>query len=147
MRTARHALRIMNTQPTFLTNYREVYKGLQQAFGIRELAEKVQRSSAELDYLLSDQYRREREKENKKFDMAKVILAMTAELFALPYYLYTLLTHLGEHINWVALIITVVVTSTVIFFTWVNFPEKQRKDCWQYCLDLLRKFRHAMKKN
>lgn len=128
MQTARHALRIMNTQPTFLSNYRELYSGLQQAFGIQELAEKVQRSCAELDYLLSDQYRREREKESKKFDMAKVILAMVAELFALPYYLYSLLSHWGQHVNWPALIVTVIITLTVVYFTWTNIPEKQRKN-------------------
>lgn len=126
MQTARNALRIMNTQPTFLSNYREVYRGLQQAFGIRELSEKLQRSSAELDYLLDDQYRREREKESKKFDMAKVILAMMAELIALPYYLYNLMAHLIP--NWMAVIVTAIVTFFVSYFTWTTIPEKQREN-------------------
>ncbi len=145
--TAGHALRVMNTQPAFLTNYREVYQGLQRAFGIRELEKKVRRSVTELDYLLGDQYRRQQEKERKKFDTAKVILAMAAECIALPYYLYSLLAHLNGHITWWALFVTVLVTGAVVSLTWINIPGKIRKKIKKYWMCRMMMCRDRMNNN
>ncbi|MCI5168417.1 MAG: hypothetical protein D3903_20575, partial [Candidatus Electrothrix sp. GM3_4] len=63
-------------------------------------------------------------KEQKRRDeKAKMILAMIAELFALPYYLYSFLVHAlhlkeGGWCIWMALAFTVLVTVTVVFITW-----------------------------
>ncbi len=128
MQTAHHALRIMNTQPTFLTNYRELYEGLQQAFGIRELGQKVRQSTAEIEYLLGDRYRREQEKEKIQFDTAKVILAMLAEIVALPYYLYNLLEHLFKFSSRAVAVLTLLATGGTVVYTWTKMPRKKIPD-------------------
>ncbi|MGB5684326.1 MAG: hypothetical protein WBM35_00830, partial [Candidatus Electrothrix sp.] len=125
-----HELKYINTQPAFLTNYQQYYCGLRQGLHTEALVRKLRRTLTELDILLSGEEQRVAEqeqqvkKEQKRRDEnAKMILAMLAEAFALPYYLYSFLVH-AFHLKedglciWMALALTVLVTGTVVLITW-----------------------------
>ncbi len=125
-----HELKYINTQPAFLTNYQQYYCGLRQGLHTEALAMKLRRTLTELDILLAGEEQRAVEeeqqvkKEQKRRDEnAKMILAMIAEAFALPYYLYSFLVH-AFHLKedglciWMALAFTVLVTGAAVVTTW-----------------------------
>ena len=123
-----HEVKYINTQPAFLTNYQQYYSGLRQGLNTGALADKLRRSVAELDALLAAEEQRRAEedlryrKEQKERDEhGKMIMAVTAEAVALPYYLYNLLEHALYQLHipvWLAWAITIPVTIAVIAGTW-----------------------------
>ncbi|WPD24676.1 MAG: hypothetical protein SD837_08955 [Candidatus Electrothrix scaldis] len=132
-----HELQYINTQPAFLTNYQQYYCGLRQGLHTEALVVKLRHTLTELDILLAaeEQRREEREQHAKKAqkrrdENAKMLLAMIAEAFALPYYLYSFLVH-AFHLKedgwciWVALAFTGLVTWTVVNNTWRMMRGKE----------------------
>ncbi|MCI5126003.1 MAG: hypothetical protein D3925_16415, partial [Candidatus Electrothrix sp. AR5] len=125
-----HELKYINTQPAFLTNYQQYYCGLRQGLHTEALAIKLRRTLTELDILLSgeeqqaaEQEQRTKKEQKRRDENAKMILAMIAEAFALPYYLYSFLVH-AFHLKedglciWMALIFTGLVTGAAVITTW-----------------------------
>ncbi len=125
-----HELKYINTQPAFLTNYQQYYCGLRQGLHTEALAVKLRRTLTELDILLSgeeqqaaEQEQRVKKEQKRRDENAKMILAMIAEAFALPYYFYSFLVH-AFHLKedglciWMALGFTVLVTWAVVSNTW-----------------------------
>ncbi|MDU9047764.1 MAG: hypothetical protein Q3M30_02865 [Candidatus Electrothrix sp. Rat3] len=125
-----HELKYINTQPAFLTNYQQYYCGLRQGLHTEALAVKLRRTLTELDILLAGEEQQAAEKEQqvkkeqkRRDENAKMILAMIAEAFALPYYLYSFLVHAlhlkadGWGVKGV-LVFTLLVTWAVVSNTW-----------------------------
>lgn len=117
-----HEVKYIINQPAFLTNYQQYYTGLRQGLNTEALAEKLRRSVAELDALLDAEKLRQTEAEQQEEKLQKerrkaseLLLAMLAEAFALPYYLYNLLTH-ALHCNYAGYI-TLCVTVSVLLIT------------------------------
>lgn len=120
---ALHDLKYIIIQPAFLTNAQQYYSGLRQGLNTAALVEKLRRSVAELDMLLADAEEQEKKKRKEQHKKGEMVLAMLAEVVALPYYLYNLLAHalhLDEGWKWLAaLSVTVLVTCTAVRNTWL----------------------------
>ncbi|CAK8719131.1 hypothetical protein GMJAKD_08405 [Candidatus Electrothrix aarhusensis] len=123
---ALHDLKYIITQPVFLTNAQQYYTGLRQGLNTGALVEKLRRSVAELDTLLADAEQREKKKRKEQHKKGEMLLAIVAEIVALPYYLYSFLVHVMHafHLKedgwciWMALAFTVLVTGAVVVTTW-----------------------------
>jgi hypothetical protein len=118
-----HEVKYFNAQPAFLTNYQQYYNGLRQGLNTGALVEKLRRSVAELDALLDAEERcraeaeqHEKKKQEEQHVKGEMILAVTAEMVALPYYLLNLLEHihLGKGL---AVSVTCIVTVGIVAAT------------------------------
>jgi len=128
---AEYEIQYINTQPSYLTNYQQFYSGLQEAFHIVPLVEQLRHDTGELDYLLAEQARQEQENKEEKVHNAKIFLAMVAECFALPYYLFHLLkeaVHLNKLHEYLPLLVTIFVTVTVLGVTWLVMHGTNKDD-------------------
>ncbi|CAK8712765.1 hypothetical protein GCAAIG_02085 [Candidatus Electronema halotolerans] len=127
-----HEVKYINTQPAFLTNYQQYYSGLRQGLNTGALAEKLRRSVAELDALLAaeemrraEEDLRDRKEQKERDEKGKMLMAVTAEAVALPYYLHSLLAHALHFNNYVALAITGIVTVGVVTKTVLTMRGKK----------------------
>ncbi|MCI5144570.1 MAG: hypothetical protein D3923_03370 [Candidatus Electrothrix sp. AR3] len=120
-----HELKYINTQPAFLTNYQQYYSGLRQGLNTEALVEKLRHSVHELDSLLADAEQREEKERKERLEKGEFWLAILAEAFALPYYLYNLLAHALHCSEVWALSITGIVTAVVITKTWLTMRRKK----------------------
>jgi uncharacterized membrane-anchored protein len=129
---AAHEVKYINAQPAFLTNYQQYYLGLRQGLNTGALAEKLRRSVAELDALLdveelrrNEEEQRKKKKKKEQHEKVEILLAGTAEMVALPYYLYNLLSHALHLSNGKALSVTVLMTFVVVMATmWLMWRSK-----------------------
>ncbi len=110
---AHHDLKYIITQPAFLTNYQQYYTGLRQGMNTGALVKKLRRSVAELDMLLTDAEQQKKKEQKERDEKGKMLMAVTAEMVALPYYLHSLLAHA---LHW-ALAVTGIVTAGVVIKT------------------------------
>ena len=130
---ATHEVKYINTQPAFLTNYQQYYTGLRQGLNTGALVEKLRRSVAELDALLAaEELHRNADKESKRKkrkerrETGELVLAVTAELFALPYYSYNVLKYISclkNYAGWGTLTVTAVVVIVTFWFMWPRKSE------------------------
>ncbi|MCW5212734.1 hypothetical protein VU04_07460 [Desulfobulbus sp. TB] len=136
---ALHDLKYIITQPVFLTNSQQYYNGLRQGLNTDALVEKLRYSVTELDTLLADAEEQEKKKQKEQHEKGKMILAMTAEGTALPYYLYNVVKYLlydffylkNSLLTWA---VTFLVTGAVMYFTWqAMHGKKVRKRTVRNC--------------
>ena len=129
---AAHEVKYINAQPAFLTNYQQYYIGLRQGLNTEALAEKLRRSVAELDALLdaeelrrNEEEQRKKKKKKERHEKVEMLLAGTAEMVALPYYLYNLLVHALHLSNGKAFFMTTSMTFVVVMATmWLMWWSK-----------------------
>lgn len=127
-----HEVKYINTQPAFLTNYQQYYTGLRQGMNTGALAEKLRHSVAELDMLLAaeelrraEAEQRERKEQKERDEKGKMLMAVTAEAVALPYYLYSFLAHVLHIEHWSGCFSLLVLLFTLLV-TWVTVSSTFR---------------------
>ncbi len=129
-------LRAYFEQPAYLTNHQIFYKELQTHFWIKELLNEVQHATSELEYLIKNIHAQKNEEiQNKQLEHMvehadnELVLTLVVEAAALPYYLFSLLSH-ALHVNSViAIIISLAITLRTMFYTYRKFNKDSDPFC------------------
>lgn len=139
-------------QPAILTNHQQFYRDLQQVLGVNDLLSEVQKSTTELDYIISDIHQkkldalRKQETDNQhqqnisllseirtiigeqeRSSRNELILTLVVEFVGIPYYLHSFLVHAFDCPNKIATGAAVVVTLVTMGITVLKFWKKDKE--------------------